>query len=99
MTHVLHNAWRVDFNLFLSSFETHVAGTRGLIDFCCSLSHPVKLIFTSSISAVHKWNVNLGAVPEDTIPGPEVATSNGYAASKFVTEQVRFPRSNLPWQY
>lgn len=88
VTHVLHNAWRVDFNLSLSTFESHVAGARSLVDFCCSLPHPVKLIFTSSISAVHKWNVSLGPVPEGTIPSPEVATSHGYGASKFVTEQV-----------
>lgn len=89
MTHVIHNGWKVDFNLSLSSFESNIAGTRKLVDFCCSLSRPAKLLFTSSISATYRWNISLGPVPEELVPTPEVATTNGYGASKFVVEQVK----------
>lgn len=88
VTHILHNAWRVDFNLSLSSFEGHVARTRKLIDFCSSISRPIKYFFTSSVSATHKWDVTFGPVPEEVVPSAEVATNNGYGASKFVVEQV-----------
>lgn len=89
MTHVIHNAWKVDFNHALSSFESHIAGTRKLLDFCSALPRPAKLLFTSSVSATYRWDVALGPVPEEAMPNPQVAAANGYGASKFVVEQVR----------
>jgi UDP-glucose 4-epimerase len=35
------------------------------------------------------WDIARGPVPEEVISDPTVATSNGYGASKFVTENVR----------
>ena len=89
MTHIVHNAWRVDFNLSVSSFEKYIASTRRLVDLCCLLPRPVKLLFTSSIAAVQMWDPSRGPVPEQVITDPTVALSTGYGASKFVAENVR----------
>lgn len=89
ITHVVHNAWRVDFNLSLPSFEKYIAGTRRLVDLCSSLPRPAKLLFTSSVAAAYKWDISRGAVPEEVLSDTYVASANGYGASKFVAENVR----------
>ena len=87
----MHNAWHVDFNLALASFEKHIAGARSLVDWCASLAHPPKLLFTSSISAVARWDIVRGAVPETVLPEVGVSGVNGYGSSKFVVETVSTP--------
>ena len=84
----MHNAWRVDFNLALASFEAHVAGVRCLVDWCAALPHPPKLLFTSSVSAAGHWDVAQGPVPEQVIADVGVSGVNGYGSSKFVAETV-----------
>ncbi|KAI0085165.1 hypothetical protein BDY19DRAFT_909277 [Irpex rosettiformis] len=88
VSHIVHSAWKVDFNHGLGSFETQIAGTRRLVDFAASLPQSVSLLFTSSISVAGKWNVSSGPVPEAVLDDPEVATTSGYAASKYVVEQI-----------
>lgn len=84
----MHNAWKVDFNHGLNSFEANISGTRKLVDFAASLPQSVSLLFTSSISVAGKWNTLNGPVPEVVLDDPELATLNGYSASKYVAEQV-----------
>ncbi|TCD62141.1 hypothetical protein EIP91_007293 [Steccherinum ochraceum] len=88
VTHVIHNAWKVDFNLSLGSFEGYVASTRSLIDFSASCENPVRLLFTSSAAAVYAWDVSKGAIPEEVMDDPSVAAVSGYGASKFVAEHI-----------
>lgn len=88
LTHTVHNAWKVNFNHSLGSFETQISGTRKLLDFCAAASQPVRLLFTSSISTVHQWDPSNGLVPETPLPDPNLAAESGYAASKYVVEQV-----------
>ncbi|EKM57056.1 uncharacterized protein PHACADRAFT_208208 [Phanerochaete carnosa HHB-10118-sp] len=88
VTHVIHNAWRVDFNLSLPSFETHVSGTRRLIDFCASSECSARLIFVSSVSAAQDWDVSKGPVPEEPLSDPALSVSTGYGSSKFVGENL-----------
>ncbi|KAF8200271.1 hypothetical protein BJ912DRAFT_921743 [Pholiota molesta] len=54
VTHIIHNAWPVDFNLALKSFEANIKGLRTLIDFALSspLQTPPTLIYTSTIAKV-----------------------------------------------
>ena len=33
VTHIIHNAWEVNFNLPFSKFTTQISGVRQLIDF------------------------------------------------------------------
>lgn len=91
VTHIVHNAWMVHFKHPLSSFEGQIAGTRKLIDFCMTLGRPVRLIFTSSIAVAQGWDGSQGTVPEEPLPDPGAAAASGYAASKYVVEQVNCP--------
>ncbi|THH28493.1 hypothetical protein EUX98_g5705 [Antrodiella citrinella] len=88
VTHIIHNAWKLDFNLSVSSFQSHIAGTRALLDFSASFVNPVKLLFTSSIGAAQAWNVADGSVPEEVLPDAAVAVGTGYGSSKYVTERL-----------
>ncbi|KIP07411.1 hypothetical protein PHLGIDRAFT_105771 [Phlebiopsis gigantea 11061_1 CR5-6] len=88
VTYIVHNAWRVDFNLPLSSFERYVAGTRRLVDLCSFMERPARLLFTSSVASVQKWDVAAGSVPEEVISNVSTAAANGYGASKFVAEHI-----------
>ena len=48
----LREAWRVDFNIALSGFESLIAGVRHLVDFavCASVPGGARFVFVSSIS-------------------------------------------------
>ncbi|THG96088.1 hypothetical protein EW026_g5678 [Hermanssonia centrifuga] len=88
VTHFIHNAWKVNFNHALNSFEAQISGTRKLLDLCFSSTRPIRVLFTSSVSVAHGWDVVNGPVPEESLPNPELAVSTGYASSKYVTEQL-----------
>lgn len=82
------NAWEVNFNLPLSSFEPQFIGLRGLVDICQETVHKVRFYFISSISAAMNWPSELlGPVPEANIPNFD-APINGYGASKLVAEHL-----------
>ncbi|KAI0081390.1 acetyl-CoA synthetase-like protein [Panus rudis PR-1116 ss-1] len=89
-THIIHNAWRVDFNLSLGSFEPYIAGTRNLIDLTLQFSHRARFLFSSSISVANGWSLDNGPVPESVIDNFDAlsAAGQGYASSKFVVEHI-----------
>ncbi|KAI0734153.1 hypothetical protein C8Q72DRAFT_770789 [Fomitopsis betulina] len=90
VTHIIHNAWRVDFVITLNSFEPQVQGVRALIDFALTspLPEPPRLVFESSMGTLQS------APPEEfnaeESSNPEYALGTGYAESKWVSEQVLF---------
>ncbi|KAF9451607.1 acetyl-CoA synthetase-like protein [Macrolepiota fuliginosa MF-IS2] len=88
ITTVLHVAWRVDFNISISSTEPLIAGVRALIELCLSSPHkePPRLVFASSISVVRNWRN--GPAPETALPDATIAVGSGYPESKWVAEQV-----------
>ncbi|KAF9475758.1 putative aminoadipate reductase [Pholiota conissans] len=90
VTTIIHNAWRLDFNLMLSSFEPNVQGTRNLIDLARSSKNAasLKFLFTSSISSAFSWDQSLGAYPEEILKDARYAVGNGYGESKYVTERI-----------
>ncbi|GJE92597.1 acetyl-CoA synthetase-like protein [Phanerochaete sordida] len=88
VTHIIHNAWTVNFNLSLQSYEDQIAGVRMLVEICASAPRPVRLLVTSSVGMTSQWDPNDGPVPEHPLPDPAVATNNGYSASKYVVEQI-----------
>ena len=90
VTHVIHNAWAVDFNLSLSSFEdTHIRGVRQFIDFSVRSENRAHIFFTSSISTVMNWSANhSGAVPEKILDDFSVPQPMGYAESKHISERL-----------
>ncbi|CCM02157.1 uncharacterized protein FIBRA_04235 [Fibroporia radiculosa] len=87
ITHIIHNAWRVDFNLSLASFESQIATAIKLL----ALSPGAYYLFTSSVSVAGGWfDANCrGAVPEQALHNSRVAaTTSGYGMSKYVVEEV-----------
>ncbi|KAJ7865231.1 putative aminoadipate reductase [Mycena leptocephala] len=89
-TVIIHNAWTLDFNKSLSSFEAHVKGTRNLIDLAHQSPNEsgVRFLFTSSISSAQGWDQNLGPFPEELQLDADVAVGNGYGESKYVSERI-----------
>ncbi|KAH9946535.1 hypothetical protein B0H21DRAFT_822721 [Amylocystis lapponica] len=84
VTDVVHNAWRVDFNLTLSSFQPHIGAAVRL----ASLVPGARFVFTSSITSALAWPLAQGRVPETPLGDPAVAVGTGYGMSKFVVEEV-----------
>jgi nucleoside-diphosphate-sugar epimerase len=90
LTVIIHNAWTLDFNKALSSFELHVKGTRNLIDLARQSpnSSGVRFLFTSSIASAQSWVQTLGPLPKELQYDASVALGNGYGESKYVSERV-----------
>ncbi|KAJ7056386.1 putative aminoadipate reductase [Mycena amicta] len=94
VTVIIHNAWVVDFNKSLSTFEPLVRGTRNLIDF--ARSSRARFLFTSSIASAQGWDPSAkGLFPEELQLDAGLAVGNGYGESKYVAERM-FAASNLP---
>ncbi|PIL27162.1 hypothetical protein GSI_10304 [Ganoderma sinense ZZ0214-1] len=54
VTHIMHNAWQVNFNLRISSFEGNLQGVRHLLELALSSPYevPPKVMFVSSIGVL-----------------------------------------------
>jgi thioester reductase-like protein len=86
VTHIIHNAWPVNFNLSLSSFTPSIDGVVGLIKFAAQSHKRPALQFCSSISSVTRYP---GAtVPENIITDLSVAEFIGYGQSKYLSERL-----------
>ena len=97
VTHIIHNAWPVNFNLSLASFASHIAGIRALVEFCCQNSSTASassktvqipsLIFVSSLSSVTSLSSHT-QVPEAIAFDTSAPAHTGYGESKYVAERV-----------
>jgi thioester reductase-like protein len=90
LTHVIHSAWAVNFNLGVKSFEDqHIRGAYNLIQLCLSTRtpKPAKFFFCSSVSSAAGTPVDQ-AISEGPVPQLEFAQGTGYGRSKLVTERV-----------
>ena len=87
---IIHNAWKVDFNQTLASFENLIRGTRSLIDWSITSPKRPRVIFISSISSVRNWSRMPGqeSVPHAPISHYSVASTMGYGESKLVAENI-----------
>ncbi|KAF9044199.1 putative aminoadipate reductase [Panaeolus papilionaceus] len=90
LTVIVHNAWTVNFNLSLSSFESNIVGTRKLIDLARTCKHgsSTRFIFTSSISSAYSWDMTRGPYPEEIVPDAQYSIGIGYGESKYVAECI-----------
>ncbi|KAJ7625856.1 putative aminoadipate reductase [Roridomyces roridus] len=88
VTVVIHNAWMLDFNKKLSSFESHIKGTRNLIDLARSSANAVRFLFTSSIASAQGWDQSRGPFPEEMQLDASVAVGSGYGESKYASERI-----------
>ncbi|CAK5283812.1 unnamed protein product [Mycena citricolor] len=85
---IIHNAWTLDFNKSLASFEPHIKGTRNLIDLALASDAGVRLLFTSSVGTAVGWDPKRGPFPEELQLDPSAALGLGYGESKYVAERI-----------
>ncbi|KAJ8132621.1 hypothetical protein O1611_g996 [Lasiodiplodia mahajangana] len=85
---IIHNAWDVDFNKHLESFEAHIAGVRHLADLAARSRRRAKMIFVSSIASVINWGNSLGEVPEQVLVDESAVGASGYSQSKYTAEKI-----------
>ncbi|RSL94606.1 hypothetical protein CDV31_014236 [Fusarium ambrosium] len=88
--HVIHNAWQVNFNLSVWSFESQIAGVSNLIQFCSEARNPVHVCYISSIGVATNWSAtHVDPVPEALVQDAS-APRTGYGASKMVAENLLY---------
>ena len=85
VTHILHNAWPVDFNRSLTSFEPHVQFVRQLIDFSARSAFAARIYFLSTIGVTQRYSQG-STVPEQIIEDLTVSQAGGYPESKHISE-------------
>ncbi|KAK0223926.1 acetyl-CoA synthetase-like protein [Armillaria fumosa] len=92
VTHIIHIAWRVDFNLPLSSFEGHLKGMRALIDLALSSpqSKTPSFLFTSSVGVLGNIPGAAKGILEQPIKDPTDVIGQGYSESKWLGEQMLY---------
>ncbi|KAF8625926.1 hypothetical protein AX17_006652 [Amanita inopinata Kibby_2008] len=97
VTHIVHNAWPVNFNRTLSSFEPHIKGLVNLVRIALLSANgrtgakPVRLLFASSIAVVGRYpliNPNGPSKVPECVLGPENVAKFGYAEAKWVCERL-----------
>ncbi|VBB79331.1 Putative protein of unknown function [Podospora comata] len=91
VTHILHLAWPMDFQLTLPSFRTHLDLLCDLLSLCQKASSlrpdvGVRMVFASSIAAVRYFDGD-GPVPEGPVEA-DAPVKMGYAEAKWVCESV-----------
>ena len=89
---IVHNAWKVDFNVTLGSFEDeHIRALRSVIDLSYAGERNPRVVFVSSVSSAGNWldvHASGRAIPESPLQDFRVASSMGYGESKNVAEQM-----------
>ncbi|KAJ5624193.1 hypothetical protein N7510_000502 [Penicillium lagena] len=87
---IIHNAWKVDFNHSVDSFEDdHIRGVRRFVDFSLDSRHNAHIHFVSSISTVGAWTPDMApSVPEVPIEDCAAVLPQGYGESKYVAERI-----------
>ncbi|KAL0937767.1 nonribosomal peptide synthetase [Colletotrichum truncatum] len=83
---VIHNAWPVNFNISVETFEPHIRGVRHWVDFSHQAAKNVPIIFISSIGTVDSWH-GPGPVPEKRLMDLTLP-STGYGRSKMVSSLI-----------
>ncbi|KAF8154856.1 hypothetical protein B0H34DRAFT_540683 [Crassisporium funariophilum] len=92
ITHIIHNAWTVDFVTSLSDHEDLIKGTRNLLDFAHHSMRPTKpsLSYVSTIGIFQNFKEVAydGPAPEEPVLDPKVSVQTGYIESKWVAERL-----------
>lgn len=87
---VIHNAWMVNFNHSVESFEaTHIQGMRRFVDFSLESRRNAQIHFISSVSTVGGWTSDRGSpIPEIPLEDSSAVLAQGYGESKHVAERI-----------
>ncbi|RGP69682.1 hypothetical protein FSPOR_4494 [Fusarium sporotrichioides] len=83
---IIHNAWPVNFNISVSSFETSIRGVRHLVDFSAAADKDVPIIFISSIGTADGWKSS-DKVPEEALNDMGLPQM-GYGRSKLAASLI-----------
>ncbi|TGO28793.1 hypothetical protein BPAE_0023g00580 [Botrytis paeoniae] len=99
---IIHNAWKVDFNLSLQSFEIpYLRSVRNVTEVCLNSKKGARLCFVSSVSAV--MDVMEGdLIQEEPARDFETAFKLGYGESKAIsgsTSAIDPPWPKQEWLY
>ncbi|OCH84204.1 putative polyketide synthase [Obba rivulosa] len=89
VTHIIHNAWTVDFLSSLDDMEDLIKGTRRLLDLFAQSKLPTlpSLSYVSSIGIYQHYKESVPA-PEASVLDPKMAVQTGYMESKWVAERL-----------
>ncbi len=90
---IIQNAWNVNLDQFLESFEDHFHGVRNFIDWSTTSTQYPRAMFVSSVSLIANW---AACYPEDKLIPEESLTDvdynivlpMGYGELKQVTERM-----------
>lgn len=90
VTDIIDNAWAVNFNKALSSFDHSIASVRHLVEFAHLSPVRPSIFFTSSVGTARKWAEagNPGPVPEKIVSDVGAVEEGGYPESKYVAERL-----------
>ncbi|CUS10367.1 unnamed protein product [Tuber aestivum] len=95
VTHIIHNAWPMDFNRSLESFEPHFHATKNIISLALlanerNQQNKPRILFTSSVAAVGRYPALTGSalIPEEPMHNAQVTDHFGYPEAKWVCEQL-----------
>ena len=94
LTHIVHNAWPVDFLRRLPSFERHIQVTHHLLrlalDVYRNTEQPVRFQFVSTIGTVARYPTGHRSriVPEVSMDSCESTVETGYGESKLTCEKI-----------
>ncbi|KAI0150728.1 nonribosomal peptide synthetase [Xylariaceae sp. FL1272] len=78
---IIHNAWPVNFNIPVESFDPHLRSVRNVADFAAQAKKRVAVVFISSIGTGDRWDAGAGSVPEKRLEDLNLS-SGGYGRSK-----------------
>ncbi|KIY47770.1 hypothetical protein FISHEDRAFT_44661, partial [Fistulina hepatica ATCC 64428] len=84
VTHVVHNAWRVDLARDITAFDDNLQTLIALIRL--ALNARARLTFIGTVAVLGRGPKNVPC-PEEHIEG-SYALTNGYSASKWIGEQI-----------
>ncbi|PYI36626.1 NRPS-like enzyme [Aspergillus indologenus CBS 114.80] len=88
---IIHNAWKVNFNHPVSSFEDpHLKGVREFVRFSQDSRYRAHLAFVSSVSTIGAWKPSDGvpAIPEVPMETADATLEQGYGESKYIGESI-----------
>lgn len=87
-THILHNAWQVDFNIPLDCFSEEILGVRHFIDFAANSTRNAHIFFISSVASV--LNGASDTIEEKIFNDFDMAQPMGYGESKHIAERLLY---------
>ena len=90
VTHIIHNAWDVNFNRSVDSFvSSHLHGTKELLNLATQGLQRPDFLFVSTVATVNSVSANCNIkLPEERAQDWSTALASGYAESKLIAENL-----------